>query len=214
MTHSAPIEVDPHAREMALRVFALPECLHLPIAARREVDIRRFVGRTIRIVSPGPPTKALLVEAEWSCPVDPELRIWAAPRADQLRAQTQLWVHVDYGRYRQAFERAFPGVLTRALVVDHVLSRGVARLKGFQYLRVCAISEGANASSGGLSEKWAVAYHSTDAIKKKNLANPARIQHADLADIVKMMDLKTGGAHQDPVNEAQALLRKVSTRPS
>lgn len=39
------------------------------------------------------------------------------------------------------------------------------------------------------------------------LASPARIQYADLADIVKMLDSKTGGAHQDPVNAAQSLVR-------
>jgi hypothetical protein len=30
-----------------------------------------------------------------------------------------------------------------------------------------------------------------------------KIQYADLADIVKMMNRKTGGLLQDPVNEAQ-----------
>jgi hypothetical protein len=72
-----------------------------------------------------------------------------------------------------------------------------------------AISSGANSSSGGLSEKWAIEYHITPAMKEKNRACPAQVQMADLADIVKMLNLKTGGAHQDPVNEAQALLRPV-----
>ena len=44
-------------------------------------------------------------------------------------------------------------------------------------------------------------------MRKKNATNPAQIQHADLADIVKMLDVKTGGALQDPVNEAQAWVR-------
>lgn len=32
------------------------------------------------------------------------------------------------------------------------------------------------------------------------------IQYTDLSDIVKMLNLKTGGAMQDPVNEAQRLV--------
>jgi hypothetical protein len=201
------VEVDPYARMMAIERFALPDCLHLPIAARREEDIRRFVGRITRVIASGPPCMALVVEAGWTFPVDPYLAIWGQPGATELRRQIQLWVHVDFRGYRSAFERAFPGLLTADMVVDHVLNRRLARLKDFQYLRVCAISRGANSSSGGLSEKWAVEYHRSQEMRAKNLASPARIQHADLADIVKMMDLKTGGTLQDPVNAAQALLR-------
>lgn len=201
------VEVDPHARMMAIERFALPDCLHLPIAARREEDIRRFVGNISKVVAPGPPCMALIVEGAWNFPVDPHLLIWGHPGATELRRQFQLWVHVDFRGYRSAFQRAFPGLLTANMVVDHVLNRRVARLKDFQYLRVCAISRGANSSSGGLSEKWAVEYHSSPSMRAKNMASPAHIQHADLADIVKMMDLKTGGALQDPVNAAQALLR-------
>jgi len=201
------VEVDPHARAMALERFALPECLHLPVAVRREEDIARFIGRTDRVVAAGSPCMAVLVNAVWVHPIDPTLAIWGEPRAAELRSETQLWVHVDYRGYRSAFERAFPGLLTSDMVVDHVLNRRVARLKDFQYLRVCAISRGANSSSGGLSEKWAVEYHGSPAMRAKNLASPARVQHADLADIVKMLDMKTGGSLQDPVNEAQALLR-------
>jgi hypothetical protein len=45
-------------------------------------------------------------------------------------------------------------------------------------------------------------------MREKSRMSPARIQHADLADIVKMLNRKTGGALQDPVNEAQALVRE------
>lgn len=210
MDEAGRIEVDAHARTTAIEKFALPGCLHLPIAARREDDLYRFVGRSTRVVAAGKPAQAILIDVEWLVPADPELVIWRTPGAAELRRSTQLWVHVDFRGYRAAFERAFPGLLTPDMVVDHILNRRVARLKDFQFLRVCAISRGSNSSSGGLSEKWAVEYHGTPAMRAKNLASPARVQHADLADIVKMMDLKTGGSHQDPVNEAQALLRKVA----
>jgi hypothetical protein len=79
---------------------------------------------------------------------------------------------------------------------------------GFPYLRIVPISRAANSSSGGLCEKWGVEYHSTPEMVAVNRANPAQIQYADIADIVKMLDMKTGGSLQDPVNEAQALLEE------
>lgn len=45
---------------------------------------------------------------------------------------------------------------------------------------------------------------------RRNSESPAFIQYADLADIVKMLNIKTGGSLQDPVNEAQALVREES----
>lgn len=207
---SSLIEIDPHASRMAMEIFALPECLHLPIAARTEDAISRYVGHVVAVLVPGTPTKALVVQAVWPHEVDPELAIWKLPRAKILRQSKQLWVHVDYRGYRSAFIKAFPEVDTSELVIDHVLNRRVARLKDFQYLRVIAISREANSSSGGLSEKWAVEYHSSPEMRAKNRASPAHIQMADISDIVKMLDIKTGGATQDPVNDAQSLLRRIS----
>lgn len=206
MPLTVAIEVDPHARRMAVEKFALPDCLHLPIAARTEGAIERYVGRIIDIVAPGKPNKALLIQASWPCEIDTNLAIWQLPQSRALRREKQLWVHVDYRGYRGAYEKAFPADDSAELVIDHVLNRRVARLKDFQYLRVLPISRGANSSSGGLSEKWAVEYHSSPEMRAKNKASPAQIQVADIADIVKMLNYKTGGATQDPVNEAQSLL--------
>jgi zona occludens toxin (predicted ATPase) len=116
-------------------------------------------------------------------------------------------VHVDFAYYRNAYAKAFPAENSSDLDVDHVLNRRIAKVKDFAYVRLVAISRAANRSSGGLSEKWGVEYHSSETMRAKNLASPARIQYADLADIVKILDRKTGGSHQDPVNEAQALVR-------
>jgi len=91
-------------------------------------------------------------------------------------------------------------------VLDHVLNRRVARLKGFSYLRIVPISRGANSSSGGLSEKWGVEYHSSPSMVKKNREYPAFIQYADIADITKMLNLKTGGSIQDGVNDVIKLV--------
>ena len=74
------------------------------------------------------------------------------------------------------------------------MNRRVARLKGFRYLRIVPISREANSSSGGLSEKWAVAYHGTPDMVATNKRLGTLIQYADLADIVKMLNIKTGGS--------------------
>ena len=123
-----------------------------------------------------------------------------------LRATRQVWVDVDDRAYRRAYATAFPEQELSGLVLDHVMNRRVARLKGFRYLRIVPISRAANSSSGGLSEKWAVAYHSTPHMVAINRTAGTFIQHADLADIVKMLNLKAGGSLQDAVNDAQTLV--------
>lgn len=199
--------LDEFAHDLALRKFGLPPCLHIPVAARDEAAIRSHVGLVIDVVVPGTPNMALLVETPMPMDVDPRLPIWQVPEANVLHRSPQLWVHVDYENYRAAYAKAFPTDNIDGMVLDHVMNRRVARLKDFAYLRLVPISREANSSSGGLSEKWAVEYHGSPEMRVKHLASPARIQHADLADIVKMLNRKTGGSHQDPVNEAQALVR-------
>ncbi|MFZ2171129.1 MAG: hypothetical protein WAW61_16025 [Methylococcaceae bacterium] len=200
--------IDEYAARVAIERYALPPCLHIPIAARDEDTVRAYVGDICKVLMPGTPNRALLVEVDRQTQRDDDLPIWQLPEASILHYPQQLWVHVDYHDYRKAYAAAFPNYDLTGLVLDHVMNRRVARLKGFYYLRIVPISREANSSSGGLSEKWGVEYHSTLEMRAKNLANPAKIQYADLADIVKMLNRKTGGTLQDPVNEAQSLVRK------
>ena len=199
--------VDEFAREQATGRFGLPLCLHVPIAARDERAIYSHVGRVIDVLAPGTPPMALLVETPMPDEIDSTLPIWQLPEASVLHRSPQVWVHVDFVGYRRAYTEAFPMEDVRHLVLDHVMNRRVARLKDFMYLRLLPISREANSSSGGLSEKWGVEYHGAAAMRAKHRASPARVQHADLADIVKMLNRRTGGSLQDPVNEAQALVR-------
>ena len=207
------MKIDEYAREFASKRFALPICLHIPVAARDEAAIRTYVGDVENIIVAGDPNKALLVIAAPPIEMNPMLPIWGLTEAAVLHCARQLWVHVDFRAYRSAYARAFPDEDIRGLAVDHIMNRRAARLKDFMYLRVVPISREANASSGGLSEKWAVDYYRTPEMRAKSLTSPARVQHADLTDIVKMMNRKTGGSLQDPVNEAQALVRE-GPRPS
>lgn len=201
------LSVDEYAKAQAIDKFALPECLHVPIAAKNELDISLYIGDILEVLVNGKPPKAFLVAVPGPRNFDSNLPIWQVQESDVLFRSPQVWVHVNLNAYRKAYIKAFPTEILNDLVLNHVLNRRVARLKGFMYLRLVPISRSANSSSGGLSEKWAVDYHSTPKMQAIHKSDPARIQYADLADIVKMLDRKTGGLLQDPVNEAQSLVR-------
>lgn len=198
--------IDQHAIRIPRDSGLLP-CLYVPIAARDLDAIGAYVGRIEMSLAPASvPGRAVLVEAHEPEERDKRLAIWDVPEAAVLHCRQQVWVHVDYRAYRRAYTRAFPDIRLTGLVLDHVMNRRVARLKGFSYLRIVPISRGANSSHGSLSEGWGVQYHGSPEMRAKNKASLARVQYADLSDIVKMLNLKGGGSFMDNVNEAQQLV--------
>jgi hypothetical protein len=223
MSDSEPIcrVIDERAIRIPRESGLLP-CLYVPVAARDQNAIKTYVGKIMGSLTGDGSGKALLVRAYDPGKLDDRLAIWDVPEAIVLHARTQVWVHVDYRSYRRAYCRAFPDANLTALVLDHVMNRRVARLKGFTYLRIVPISRNANSSHGGLSEGWAVAYHSTPQMREKNRSSQAAVQYADIADIAKMLNLPGGGSVMDGVNEAQKLVdlpdatgqrRKSAIRP-
>jgi len=180
--------------------------LFVPIAARDANAIEIYVGNIVARLAGGAPSKALLVEAYKAEKPDVRLPIWELPEAAVLHHSKQVWVHVDYRAYRRAYVTAFPNFDLAGLVLDHVMNRRVARLKGFAYLRIVPISRAANSSHGSLSEDWGVKYHSTTRMQEINRTSHAAIQYADLSDIVKMLNRRCGGSFMDNVNEAQKLV--------
>jgi hypothetical protein len=134
------------------------------------------------------------------------MSVWRSgniPVRSSLHYPRQLWVHVDYRSYRRAYARTFPDVDLTSLVLDHVMNRRVARLKGFAYLRIVPISREANSNHGGLSEGWAVDFHSSPRMMEINRTSQAMVQYADL---VKMLNMGGGGSFMEDVNEAQKLV--------
>ena len=204
-------KVDELARERAITRYALPPCLHIPIATRDETSIEHFIGSVERVLGGRGSCRALFISAYEFPDIDIRLPIWKHPGVDTLRRTEQVWVHVDYRDYREAYRRAFPEEELEGRVLDHVINRRIARLKRYDYVRIVPISRAANSSSGGLAERWGVAYHSTPRMVAVNAASREYVQYADLGEIVKMLDVKTGGALQDPVNLAQALVRPSTT---
>src|SRR5664279_2603921 len=194
--------IDQHATRIPRDSGLLP-CLYVPIAARDLSAINAYVGKVTTSLAPDSSKKAVLVEAYGPGVLDDRLAIWEVPEAAVLHCRWQVWVHVNYTSYRRAYSRAFPGADLTSLVLDHVMNRRVARLKGFGYLRIVPISRGANSSHGALSEDWGVKYHSTGWMREINRASKAAIQYADLSDIVKMLNMQGGDSLMDNVNEAQ-----------
>jgi hypothetical protein len=189
-------------------MYGLPLCCHIPIAARNEAAIEKYVGHIARVLTRGSPNKALLVHGYDAPPLNRRLPIWSLKESATLHRSHQVWVHVDCRGYREAYTRAFPDEPLSELVLDHILNRKMARAMRFDYLRVVPISRGANSSSGGLPEKWGIAYQSSFRMLQVNARRLSFIQYADLGDIVKMLNMKTGGALQDGVNEAQSLVQE------
>jgi hypothetical protein len=184
----------------------LAPCLYVPIAARDGAAIEQYVGTIERAVISGVREEVFLVCSHTPPECDLPLRLWEHANAGVLRCEKQVWVHVDFRGYRKAYRNALPEEDLTNLVVDHVLNRRVARVKGFSYVRLVPITRGANSSSGGLCEKWQLEYHSSDRMREINAASRAMVQYADLSDLVKMLDMKTGNSLMDAVNEAQFLV--------
>jgi len=201
--NSRPIDL--HAARMPWMAGFLP-CLYVPIAARDISAIETYVGKIHAELAPRSKRKALLVEAHEPEKPDDRLPIWNIPAAAVLHRPRQVWVHVDYSGYRQAYIRAFPDTDLTDFVIDHVMNRRVARLKSFKYLRVVPVSRDVNSSHGSLPERWAMEYHRSPRMVKLNKASQAVVQYADLSDIVKMINLKGGGSLMENVNEAQKLV--------
>ena len=206
------MKTDQTARETALRHYVLPECLHVPVAALDEEAIKTYIGETVQILSRGRPSRALLIRAKEPPPLDHRLPIWDMEKAVILHRQMQVWVHVRYTRYRNAYRRAFPTEDITGKVLSHAMNRRVAVLKGFQYVRITPVSRAANSSSG-FSESWAVARHSAAGQMPARARQGAYIQYGDLSDLMLMMDVKLGGGVMSVVNEGQALVKPRASKP-
>jgi hypothetical protein len=202
-----PLLIDEVARESAFRRWALPECLHVPIAAVDEDAIRNYVGHVERVVSGRGLRRALLVSVPDPAPVDPLLPIGDHPNAGIFHARQQVWVHVAYGAYRSAYKRAFPEQNIDGLILSHAMNRDTAVHKGFDFVRITPVSGTANVSSA-FSEQWAKELHKPERPVVTRRTGPPFIQYADLSDLMLMLDMMLGGGVMDAVNEGQKLLER------
>lgn len=194
-------------------VSGLSPCLRIPVAARDVAAIEEHVGTVVRQIPDRPDAPGYLVSAQRIADVDRRLPVWEVPQSSRFHSEGQLWVHVDSRRYRKMFAETLPSIDIAGKDIDHVTNRHVARLKGFPYLRLVAISRAANRSSGAISEKWAIDYHGTEEVKRRHRQSKARIQYADIADLAKMLDIAIGGGVMDQLNEVQYLFQPRADSP-
>jgi len=206
-----PFLIDHVAKEIALRRWALPECLHVPIAAVDEAAIRNYIGEIEQVLSGGSPPKAFLVNAKEPPPIDRQLPIWELPSSSIFFQRRQVWVRSAFGGYRKAYKKAFPEENIDGKILSHAMNRRTAALKGFAYIRITPTSRGCNSSSA-FSEGWGVALHSMPEQIKANRMRGAFIQYADLSDLMVMLDIKVGGGVMAVVNEGQKLVRPRTAR--
>lgn len=202
-----PLLIDQAAKEIALRRWVLPECLHVPIAAVDESAIRNYVGDAEQVLADRTGRKALLVTITEPPSIDPLLPIGDHLNAGILHARRQVWVHIGLNRYRDGYRKAFAQEPIAGKVLSHAMNRRTAALKGFDYVRITPVSRGGNSSSG-YSEKWGVALHGQSAQAGTRKIAPPFIQYADLSDLMLMLDIKLGGGVMDVVNEGQKLVER------
>lgn len=198
------LEIDEKAKSMAI-ICGMPPDVHISIGARDKNAITKYIGSITNIAGVNS-EKAFIVTPHFYPTLNIKLPLWKLKESAVLHCSKQIWVHVDYQNYRRAYIKACPEEDVKHFYLDHIFNRRVARLKGFYYLRIIPVSSNVNTSSGGVTEKYGFEYHSSERMQKINKENQAFIEYADLADIVKMLNLKTGGLLQDIVNESQNLL--------
>lgn len=201
MTHA----VDEIARDMALRRWALPECLHVPIAAVSEEAIRTYIGDIVQVLAGRLPARAFLVRIPDPPPIDRSLPIWDLPGSEVFHRPLQVWVDIAYTRYRAAYRRGSPRDDISGKIISHSMNRRTAALKGYRFVRVTVASSASNVSSA-FTENWAVDLHGR-ARDPEKARGGASIQYADLCDLMLMLDLRLGGGVMELVNEGQELIR-------
>ena len=137
--------------------FGLPECLWVPIAATGMKAIESEVGTILN--KPADVTDRAEVFVVRANPrkvsESPRVPLWQDPRAEEFRKrlfpELQVWVHVDFAGYREAYKHFMnmPG-LSRSIFLDHIQNRKAMRLRdsSHPYLRLCPVKSAVNTSGG------------------------------------------------------------------
>ena len=191
----------------AIRHWAVPECLHVPIVALDESAITDHIGDIVEVLSPG---RALLVEVDPAPPRDERLPIWTHPSSSVFFERRQVWVSHSYSRYRYAYVKAMGRDSVSGKVLAHMYNRRMAELRGYKYIRLVPVSRGANSSSS-FTEQWGVGLAAKDlGVRREKLG--LRMQYADLGDLMVMLDIQLGGGVQEVFRIGQDLIEVPGKR--
>jgi len=196
------------AYQQAMREWAVPECLHVPVVAEDESAIADHIGDIVQVLSPG---RALVVAIDPPPKRDIRLPIWSHPMASVFFEPLQVWVNPSYTRYRQAYIRAKGHESVSGKVLAHVYNRRMALLRGYSFVRLVPVSRRANSSSS-FTEQWGIELAAADLGARKRQRG-LRVQYADLSDLLVMLDMNLGGGVQEVFRIGQNLIEVPGLRP-
>jgi hypothetical protein len=191
----------------------LPPCLRVPIAAASVGAIRQYVGSILQTVSgrTGRVNAVCVRPFDSRVPKHPAVRLWKQPNAaayeERLFPAKQVWVHVDYDGYREAYQHLGLPPIPAGHFLDHVQNREAVRLRGYShpYLRLCPVSRRVNTSGG--SDYGGEGMEKDYLRTVPGAAQRARGQvvYADPMDLTKMLDIPPGLHTLPGVRDTQQL---------
>jgi len=190
--------------------FGLPPSLWIPIAAASVEDIGKYVGRILRTVEDPKlgRVQALLVETIGATK-EPNVPLWKSPLATQAMQQLypprQVWVHVDYAGYRQAYVDFGMPQPPANCFLDHVQNRRAIRLRNnsHPYLRLCPVDRRVNTSGGHRAGGEGMEREFLSGHRLPPSQN--RIIYADPMDLTKMLNIPPGTQQLAGVRDTQKL---------
>jgi hypothetical protein len=211
--------------DMSASKHGLPPCLWVPIAAASVDAIRQYVG-TVLLTSAtyraGEPNAVCVRPHESTVHKDPRVKLWTHARASEYEGRLypprQVWVHVDYDGYRNAYQLFGMSAIPAGYFLDHVQNREAIRLRDYShpYLRLCPVSRQVNTSGGhdAGGEGMEKAYRRE--LRKGPLAAEAAVRarqgqiiYADPMDLTKMLDIPPGTGTLEGVRTTQVLFFPV-----
>jgi len=187
----------------------LPASMRIPIAAKSLEAITRFVGPILqsfgKVPSHDNAVGAVLVDTSHR-PQKDGARLWGHPDIKAFEARLfpprQVWVHVDYEGYRDAYKKLGMPEIKRGDVLDHVQNRKAIRDRDYShpYILLCPISSQVNTNAGVDSGAEGIerahletAHERSEAIQQAiKRGNRQQVIYADPADLTKMLDIAPG----------------------
>lgn len=217
----AEFAMNPSPFDAVAPTFGLPSCLWVPIAARDEASIEAFVG-TIeerRFRKSGEVGALKVKPFQRGLPVNATAPIWSSDQADTatrlLFPDYQVWVHVDYQRYRQAYLAFGLPPPREGEFLDHVQNRKAIRLRWYShpFVRLAPVARAVNTSGGHSSGGEGMECEYLRSLQDKPeaaaelraLVESYRVQYADPMDLTKMLNLPPGTETLPGVAEVQRM---------
>ena len=203
--------------------FGLPPSLRIAIAATDIEAIEIYVGPVVTTVKSRTGTvNAAKVRTVKPTKLDENVSLWRHVEANKFAAalfpEFQLWVHVDYGSYRNAWKQLCISKLKPGTILDHLSNRKATRTRGYlhPYIRLAPVSKTVNTNAGhqsggeGMERKYMKYIQSLPELKRRKLIENMRshVQYADPMNLTKMLNISPGTHILNGVRDFQNMFYK------